>query len=370
MRVTVLGAGPAGSTAALFLAEAGVEVELVDRVSFPRVKPCAGGLFNPEQYLGDFPYVEEADGTAIHRILFRAGMHAAEHVSKRPLFKTTVRKEFDHFLLKKAIEKGAAFRVSEARCRVSEAAFSVARDGAATAVPPGGGKGGFVIDARGARRPDDYPACGVCMVQDFVTGMNGDAVHIHYGFMGIKGYCWVYPKKGYVNIGVGAYLPRRNIREVFEGYIDFVISQGAVSFPGGSGGLQGTRPLGALLPFAPRRRFHTGPTLLAGDAAGFVNPSSGEGIYFAMLSGKLAARALIEKRTPAWYEGECRRAFGRYLKPVRFGWSTPLLNRVLEKAVEICGRDERLGTMVAENFARFEEHNLTGRFLRGLLFCR
>jgi flavin-dependent dehydrogenase len=101
-----------------------------------------------------------------------------------------------------------------------------------------------------------------------------------------------------------------------------------------------------------------------------VNPSTGEGIYFAMISGKLAARAVIEKRTPAWYEDRCRRAFGRYLKPVRFGWSAPLLNRVLEKAVEIGGRDERFRTMIAENFVRFAEHDLTGRFLRGLLFFR
>ena len=383
MRVTVLGAGPAGSTASLFLAEAGVDVDLVDRVSFPRDKPCAGGLFNPELYLRDFPYVEDADGTYIHRLVFRAGRRSAEYVSNRPLFKMTLRSAFDHFLLKKALEKGARFllsdandrmseaegRVSEEKSRVSEMEGSVEEGGTAYS-PLRGATSGFVIDARGARRPKDYPACGVCVVRDIPTDRDGDAVFIHYGFMGIKGYCWLYPKKGFASVGAGAYIPRKNIREVFERYLDFLISEGAVSIPGGRESLRGLRPLGALLPFATRRRFFSGRTLLAGDAAGFVNPSTGEGIYFAMLSGKLAARAVIEMRPPSWYESECRRAFGRFLKPVRFGRNTALLNRVLETAVGICERDERFRTMIGENFVRLGEHGLTGRFLRGLLFLR
>jgi flavin-dependent dehydrogenase len=369
MRVTILGAGPAGSTAAFFLAEAGAEVELFDKVSFPRDKPCAGALFNPEQYIREFPYVEDAGGTFIHRIVLRAGRHAAEHVSRRPLFKTTVRREFDHFLMKKAIEKGSVFRVSEAKGRVSETAGVFIGDGTGSS-RFGGGTCGFVIDARGARRPGDYPACGVCMVRDLETDRDGDTVYIHFGFMGIKGFCWLFPKKGFVNVGVGAYIPQRNIREIFARYLDFVISEGAVSLPGARGGLQAMRPLGALLPFAPRRRSYSGTTLFAGDAAGFVNPSTGEGIYFAMLSGKLAARAVIERRSPEWYGKECLRAFGRYLKPLRFGRSTALLNLILEKVVRVCERDERLRTMMTENFVRFGKHVLTGRFLRGLLFSR
>jgi flavin-dependent dehydrogenase len=243
-------------------------------------------------------------------------------------------------------------------------------EGGITSSPIGGETSDFVIDARGARHPMDHPACGVCVVRDIPTDRDGDTVFIHYGFMGIKGYCWLYPKKGFANVGAGAYIPQKNIREVFERYLDFMISEGTVSIPGGRESLRGARPLGALLPFAPRRSFYSGRTLFAGDAAGFVNPSTGEGIYFAMLSGKIAARALIEGRTPPWYEGECRRAFGRFLKPVRFGRNTALLNRVLEMAVGICERDERFRTMIGENFVRLGEHGLTGRFLRGLLFFR
>jgi flavin-dependent dehydrogenase len=358
--VTVLGAGPAGSTAALFLADAGVEVELIDRASFPRDKPCAGGLFNPGRYLEEFPYIEDAGGTFIHRIAFHAGGRAAVHESKLPLFKTTLRRDFDHFLLKKAVKRGARFRVWEAADRAAAPG--------ASGLPPGGGPPGRVIDARGARRPGDYPACGVCLVRDFETDGDCDTVHVHYGFMGIKGYCWVFPKKGYANVGVGAYLPRGDVKEVFRRYLELLTAEGCVCLRGGGG--DRARPSGALIPFAPRRRSHAGGTLFAGDAAGFVSPSTGEGIYFAMLSGKIAARAVVEKRPPSWYESECRRAFGRFLKPVRFGRSTALLNRVLETAVGVCARDARFAAMIAENYSRLGEHALALPFVRGLLLRR
>jgi len=357
MKVTVVGAGPAGSTAALFLAEAGVETELVDKCRFPRDKPCAGGLFNPLLYYRDFPYLEEVEGVYIHEVRFRCGRHAAAYSSKKPLMKTLLRSDLDHFLLKKALAAGARFSLSEASPPESGARSFDANSR----------EGEVFIDAAGARRAQDYPRCGICLVYDFKTDGETGAAQIHYGFMGIMGFCWLYPKRGYANIGVGAYMPQQNVREVYRTYVEHLVSEGVVGIA--KKDLRNMPHRAKILPFAPRAHFVSGGALLAGDSAGFVNPSTGEGIYFAMLSGKLAAKTVIEKRPLAWYEAQCRSAFKTHLAPVRFGNNRALLNRVLERAVGMSAQDERFKMMIAENFFRLGSHNLTGRFLRNLV-CR
>jgi len=101
-----------------------------------------------------------------------------------------------------------------------------------------------------------------------------------------------------------------------------------------------------------------------GDAAGFVNTSTGEGIFFAMLSGKLTAQTLIEGRNFSWYEKRYRQEFGRYLRPTRFIDHERLLLAVMERAIAACRRDDRFKKMIAENFFRLDRHNLTLRFLK------
>jgi flavin-dependent dehydrogenase len=190
MKVSILGAGPAGSTAAYYLACAGVDVELIDRVSFPRDKCCAGGLFNPLLFDREFPHLREAGGEEVYKAVLSCGKHEASHSSALPLLRTFLRRDLDHFLLKKAQDAGSRFRVGTRP------------------------EGDLVIDATGARRALDYPRRGVCMEYDFETGLSLDTIRIDYLFMGIMGYCWLFPKKKHVNIGVGAYLPQKNIREI------------------------------------------------------------------------------------------------------------------------------------------------------------
>ena len=87
MKVTVLGAGPAGSTAAYYLAKGGASVELIDKVEFPRDKPCAGGLFNPLLFEKEFPHVKKFPGKYCgNRLLTKEGvLKSREQISKGEL---------------------------------------------------------------------------------------------------------------------------------------------------------------------------------------------------------------------------------------------------------------------------------------------
>ena len=339
--VSILGAGPAGSTAAYYLAKSGYKVELIDKTEFPREKPCAGGLFNPEMYHQEFPHVKEYPGKYIYKSKFYFGIDndysVAGYESSRPLLKMVMRKEFDYFLLNKAIEAGALFYVGKNH------------------------EGEIVIDATGVKPPHFYKDAGICLVFDYPLSSDIDTVHIHYGFGGITGYAWVYPKQGFANIGIGAYLPQRDIREIYKNYIDFLRRNGIVE-------VDDVKYMAKIIPFAPRSRWYEGNRVFAGDAAGFVNPATGEGIFFAMLSGKIAARMIIEGRDFNWYENECNRRFGYWLEPIRFRNRPGLLNMILKKAVKIAEKDKKFAGMLTENFFRLKAHNLTWRFLLRQLF--
>jgi flavin-dependent dehydrogenase len=331
MKVTVIGAGPAGSTAAFYLAKAGCEVDLVDRVDFPREKACAGGLFNPLLFEKEFPHIRGIEGRDLCKVLFSYGTRSFQHEAARPLLRTVVRKEFDLLLLECARKAGACFSVGTPSL-----------------------KSGIVIRATGVRPPADYKNAGICMEYDFPVEKDVDTIRVHYGFSGIKGYCWLYPKHGCANVGVGAYLPQKDIKDVFGRYIEHLEAEGIVLE-------KSPRSRASIIPFSPPKRPLGG--VLIGDAAGFVRPGTGEGIYFAMCSGKAAARMVTERQDEKWYRRECVRTFGRYLKSTVASLPPRLCNRVLEKAVKIGSKDQQFGKLLAEDFFRLGYHSLTGRFL-------
>jgi len=350
-KISILGAGPAGSTAAYFLAANGFEVEIIDRVNFPRNKPCAGGLFNPLLYYEEFPYLKEGFETTenknkmkknnnfilmgkdIYCVKFICGEYSVEYTSDIPLIRTLLRKDFDYFLLKNALKAGAKFFIGKKP------------------------DGDIKIIATGAKKIHDYSIAGICMVNDFPIRSNIDKVYIHYGFGGIRGYAWLFPKNGYVNIGFGAYLPQRNIQSIYHDYIDYLEREGIVSIEERKGEV-------SIIPFSPLKQFYTKDSLIVGDAAGFVNTSTGEGIFFAMLSGKIAARTIIEQKDFPFYQKECIKAFGDYLRPTFLIKRPNLLNWCLKKVVKIASKDETFLRMLTENFFRTGKHRIAARFLR------
>jgi geranylgeranyl reductase family protein len=281
--VVVVGAGPAGSTTAHRLASGGAHVLLVDKARFPRDKPCGGGVTLRAARLLPFsidPVVEDV----VDRFALRLGYGSSfERASDEPLCLMTQRRRLDEFLARKAQEAGAEFRDG----------VSVAFDDGSVAVD------GELVSARvivGADGVNGATARAFDLAGDHGHGvaLEGNApLDARYrGRLVLElgvvpgGYAWVFPKGDHVNVGVGGWESegprlRSHLRRLCDVHdVDF-------------GALTDVR--GYRLPYRrSASRFASDNVLLVGDAAGLIDPLSGDGMYEAFVSAKLAAEAVLE----------------------------------------------------------------------------
>jgi flavin-dependent dehydrogenase len=134
---------------------------------------------------------------------------------------------------------------------------------------------------------------------DTLRASRPDALWVAYGYRGLDGYAYVFPKTHHVNVGIGCLLSH------FKGEMPgrpYALQEGFVSALTGAGVLAGRSDRRHFTPFlipvnGPLQPSSCGPVLFAGDAGGFVNALTAEGIYYAMVSGELAGRAMATSRT-------------------------------------------------------------------------
>lgn len=303
----VVGAGPAGATAARTLAAAGVSVCLLDRSTFPRNKPCGGGI--SLRVLGRFPYLDRnlpriATHTVSRLYLEGPDGNAAVVRSDVPAALMIRRLEFDALLVSLAVEAGAELVSGTDIVHVSSAGHRVqliARDGRrfeTDTLIAADGVHSVIARRLGLNRGWQASSIALDMMEETPRTMLRDAdpstLWVAYGYGG-PGYAYIFPKRDHVNIGVGYVLShyRRSIEaapyEVQRGFIDRLRSRGIVA---GESVRRNFTPF--LIPVGgPLRRPGRGRVLLTGDAGGFVNAFTAEGIYYAMVSGDLAARTVI-----------------------------------------------------------------------------
>jgi geranylgeranyl reductase family protein len=276
--VLVVGGGPAGSTTALRLAEAGASVVLVDKARFPRDKPCGGGLTMravKQCPIDPRPVVEEE--VDLVELRFRYGEAVVRRASS-PVILMTQRRRLDAFLLDAARERGVEVR-EETTVDVDDfpADVVVGADGAngTTAKALGLGKGivhGVAYEgnaAYGTLEHDRYEHRAVIELADIPGG-----------------YGWVFPKAEHANVGVGAWQHagpqlRDHLRRLCDAHgLD----------PSALDELRGHR-----LPLRrPGTQIAGKRSLLVGDAAGLLDPVSGDGMYECFVSSRLAAAAILE----------------------------------------------------------------------------
>jgi geranylgeranyl reductase family protein len=286
----VIGAGPAGSTAAYRLARAGASVLLVDRERFPRDKPCGGGLTDRavDQIPVDVtPVVEDAVSTFELGLAYRRRF---ERRSKRPLLLMTQRRRLDAFLAEQAAEAGADFRQGTKVTEIA-AGGSLTVDGVAV-------KAGTIIGADGVNGTTAR-SLGLDGAHDHAVALEGNVpyeavddaryrgrVLVELGTVP-GGYAWVFPKGDHVNVGVGGWLRegprlRMHLSRVCR---EYGVPEGRLE------GIRGYRlPMRRAGAAAARER-----TLLVGDAAGLVDPLSGDGMYEAFLSARIAVEAVLDE---------------------------------------------------------------------------
>ena len=292
--VIVIGAGPSGSTAARECAARGLSVLLLDKAAFPRDKPCGGGVTARAARLLPFSLAPVVEQTS-YGIRFSLRRHPrVTQSSLEPLVYFTQRSRLDLFLLDQARKAGATLRertsVREIERRplgktvsiavrtdreLFEGRTLVAADGATgtTARLAGLKVGrwmGMAIEANITSSnpfPDQWKNC---------FGLDAGDIPGGYG--------WIFPKKDHLNFGVGS-LPARGFD------LKYRLNQLVRSYGFNPASLWGLRgfPLPIRQAGAP---LVDGPLLLVGDAAGLIDPFSGEGIHSALLSGMIAAKHL------------------------------------------------------------------------------
>jgi geranylgeranyl reductase family protein len=286
----VVGAGPAGSYAAYLLAKRGAAVALLDRSVFPREKPCGGALSRKALDLVGLDLSPVIHGRVTGAWLAH-GERAAFCDTRGVAAAMTLRAEFDAFLLEHAVRAGARFHPRTAfidlRVRDGEVVVTtsqgdlagrrlLAADGVASAVRRRVFGGGVVEYAPAVEALVYAPRAIVARFRDRVlldlAGMP-------------RGYGWIFGKRDHLNAGVYSISGAGGIRRHLASFLARHPSLARC---------ERIRYLGHPIPVRNRaQRFERGPVWLLGDAAGLVECVLGEGIYFALKSADLAARAFF-----------------------------------------------------------------------------
>jgi len=286
--VIVVGAGPGGGSAAYFLRQKGYKVLLLEKERLPRYKACAGGV--PVRGLELFPFsFDPVVEQSINRATFVMGHQQVTQQVPSQCLVMVMRDRFDAYLLEQAavpvedrtkvtrvIPRGgwAEARTDDGRC--FKAPFLLGADGPNSVVArhcglkPGG-------------------SMGVALEAEVEPGHRIQRAFRSRFLIGLaeasEGYCWVFPKSSHLSVGIG------NMCKGASGLKQQLITaMNRFGIP-----LDGARILGHPLPtFTGRQRLRQDTICLLGDAAGLVDPLTGEGIRHALLSGKLAAEAIAQ----------------------------------------------------------------------------
>ncbi|MEP7296620.1 MAG: geranylgeranyl diphosphate reductase [Burkholderiales bacterium] len=364
--VVVIGGGPAGATAAHDLARAGLSVLLLDRAG--RTKPCGGAI--PPRLIKDFAIPDE---------LLVARATAARMVSPKdvrvdiPIDNGFVgmvnRNQFDEWLRERAASFGAHRRVgrfdriTRDADGVSVVHFDTGKKGESV---PASVRARAIVGADGARSevarqtvPGAERTKYVFAYHEILrtpsvppAGFDGSRCDVYYrGTLSPDFYGWVFPHGDTMSVGTGSADKGFSLRTAV----------GGLRHAAGLTGAETLRREGAPIPMKPLPRWDNGrDVVLAGDAAGVVAPASGEGIYYAMFGGRLAAEAVEallktgDVRSLALARKRFMKAHGtvfRVLGIMQWFWYSS--DRLRERFVAIC-KDRDVQQLTFESYMNKE----------------
>lgn len=301
--VLVIGGGPAGSTAARFLAQNSVDTIILER-DLSYIKPCGGGI--PSSALSELKIPEDVIKKRISSVAIvspRGNMVSVE--LKGGYIAITERGDFDRKLRELAIQKGANLVEAEfLRFEdIGREIISLVRDrhtGNEFRI-----KSDYVIASDGITFKAGSSLNiqrneSIFTISTYLKSFHEASEHIEFWFgsdHATNFYSWVFPSNGYISIGTGSKNPAQ-LTSLLDRFINRRFQTSLKT-------LQSECSLKRLrafkIPQWNRTLFNKGNILFIGDAAGTVMPITYEGIYYAMKSGEFAAEALTERR-PSLYK--------------------------------------------------------------------
>ncbi len=351
--VAVIGSGPSGASAALQLAENGIKTVIIEKETLPRYKTCGGGFV----YRGrknmpfDIASVVTREFNKIDLYFDKDKLHLTTE-RDAPIVSMIMRDDFDNLIVEKAKEAGVTLLEDHRLLDITfgsvnqlhtskgivEAKFIIAADGALsrTAKIAGWEETRNMIPALEYEvevTPEDFERLSQEVRFDF------DAVPLGYG--------WSFPKKNHLSIGVASVKRSKiNLKQHYRDYlktlgIHEIISEDYHGFQ---------------IPISPRTDgFVSKNVFLVGDAAGFADPITAEGISNAILTGVMAANALIEtnldsKEAADWYQKELEKVVLPELK------SGLYLSKVFYE-------QEKIRTFLMKNFGNHFVEAMTDLFM-------
>lgn len=295
--VVVVGAGPAGCAAALALAQGGAAVQLIDRATLPRYKTCGGGVLQRAYRL-----LPASASQAVERQCYEVQLGfsstatnaAMQFTTKRPepMVAMTMRAELDYCLTQEAqragvevlqnctvqaLQRELGYVSLQTSSGAIEARFVIAADGANSFIAKAAGWSplGHLIPALEAE----------VQVSDADFARLGAVARFDFGNIN-AGYAWAFPKRTHLSLGVlSMQRGKVQLQRALDDYLRFLGVKQVISI----------EKHGYVIPVVPRKgALMRGRVMLTGDAAGLVDPITAEGITHAILSGQLAAQALLE----------------------------------------------------------------------------
>jgi geranylgeranyl reductase len=350
--ILVVGASVGGSTAAETLAQAGVPVILLER-DLARVKPCGGAV--PPVAFDEFDIPQSLISRKVHRALVHSPSErtvaidvVGTRASENDYIAMVCREEFDAYLRQRAVGRGASLIEGQLQTlqvdadgvtvRYRERAGGAERTLRVAAVI--GADGAYSPTARALGLPN-VPRCVAIQerirLPDDKMARWEDTADLYLGHdVSPDLYAWAFPKKDHVAVGIGA---GAGHTKAARQHLENLKRRIAPELAGGEIFLQEAH----ALPMHPREQLAFDRAMLVGDAAGLVVGTSGEGIYWAMKSAKIAAETLIDSlpdlsaRALRRYERAWWKSYGtmyRFLRWLqRWGYGSP---RQMEVFTDMC----------------------------------
>ena len=309
--VIIVGMGPAGAVAAYELSDCGLSVVAFDKQVHPRYKVCGGGLsariskILPEDFL---TVIEET----VYRVQFAYGQQESFLIeSSEPIAYMVMRQDFDQWLVKKAGFAGAEIRVGEKVVDIRNGEEHVE-----VRTEKGWYRSRVLIGADGVMSvvaQQCFPGRSLRKIPALESETHGGTVDAFQktptALISLsaakKGYGWIFPKRQGLSIGVGEFV--KGTKRPKQSFRNFIRDEPILSE------LKIPEPLGFPIPIAPIEVYKHGAAwagqlvrgraMLVGDAGHLVDPLLGEGIYYAVRSGQLAAKSVAKMfENPAHYQ--------------------------------------------------------------------